>query len=164
MAFIDALKIVSVDVFLYVATGDWLPNFLSTNRVKRVRLAFKEIQGYMSEMIREKESSLESLNESADLFSNLIRANHDPDIEDRLKLTEEELIGRRFLKAQSEMSPLTFFFQETSSSFSLLVMKSVVFFNQEKRPSDSNLQDVSPYSLLCIRIVSSTSGSPGDGL
>lgn len=93
MSFIEALKIVSVDTFIYVVVGEWFPTILSTKRIIRVRLAYKEIKAYMLDMVHEKERAPELLSEKADLLSNFMVANHDPTVDDKLRLSEEEVVG-----------------------------------------------------------------------
>lgn len=94
MSFIEALKIVSADTFIYVVVGEWFPKILSTKRIVRVRLAYKEIRSYMLDMVREKEKTPELLSEKADLLSNFMLANQDPAVRDNLRLREEEVVGK----------------------------------------------------------------------
>ncbi|KAG5731294.1 putative cytochrome P450, partial [Termitomyces sp. T112] len=91
LTFKDALHIVSTDVFLKLIVPK--PAFGLTQHLRNVRLAFDELERYMTEMIHERQAAKNE--EKYDLFSSLLGAN-DAD-SDEAKLSVNELIGNIFI-------------------------------------------------------------------
>ncbi|KAF8895529.1 cytochrome P450 [Infundibulicybe gibba] len=87
LSFKDALHTVSINVMTKLKIPDWAMGM--TPCLRGIRLAFSELQLYMSEMIRDRQTSEKV--ERFDLFSSLLDAN----IEDEatVALIESELIG-----------------------------------------------------------------------
>ncbi|KAG6849999.1 hypothetical protein H0H93_002789, partial [Arthromyces matolae] len=82
-----ALHIVSTDVFLKLIVPSWALGL--TQRFRNVRLAFDELERYMTAMITERQAS-EKKEVRYDLFSSLLDAN---DSDSEVKLSVSELIG-----------------------------------------------------------------------
>ncbi|OAX31726.1 cytochrome P450, partial [Rhizopogon vinicolor AM-OR11-026] len=95
LTFKDALFITSHDVFIKFLVPRWAMGF--TKRFRRARLAFDELQRYLTEMIQErKRSQLKADNE--DLFTSLLAANDDENLlKDEVKLNDSELIGNIYM-------------------------------------------------------------------
>ncbi|KAF8804431.1 cytochrome P450 [Phlegmacium glaucopus] len=91
MSMKDALHIVSTETMVKVMFPDWALGL--TKRLQSVKIAYEELQMYMSEMIKERQNSEKV--ERHDLFSNLLAAN-DEDL-DVINLTESELIGNIYI-------------------------------------------------------------------
>ncbi|KAI5119153.1 hypothetical protein M0805_005232 [Coniferiporia weirii] len=93
MSFKDALHITSQDMILGFVVPGWAMSF--TQRFRKVRRAFAELQKYMQEMIDERRNA-EKKPERHDLFSSLLDANQEAeDVETRL--SDTELIGNIFI-------------------------------------------------------------------
>ncbi|KAJ3514321.1 hypothetical protein NLJ89_g2442 [Agrocybe chaxingu] len=91
MSFKDALHIVSTDIFIKMFTPEKLLGL--TTKFRRIRRAFEELEMYMVEMIKERQTSEKV--ERHDLFTSLLEANtNDLDV---TSLTESELIGNIFI-------------------------------------------------------------------
>ncbi|KAF8070554.1 cytochrome P450 [Lyophyllum atratum] len=91
LTFKNALHIVTTDIFLKLIVPDRALGL--TKRLRDVKLAFEELERYMSEMIRERQHSKNE--QRYDLFSSLLDAN---DIDSgEAKLTVSELIGNIFI-------------------------------------------------------------------
>ncbi|KAF7332987.1 Cytochrome P450 [Mycena venus] len=88
MTFKEALQRVSEDMTLKVIAGNWMPNL--TERIKKVRIAFVELEKYMKELIDDRR---QSGIKGQDLFSGLLAAS---DEEDRV-LSDSELMGNVFV-------------------------------------------------------------------
>ncbi|GLB37532.1 putative cytochrome P450 [Lyophyllum shimeji] len=91
LTFKNALHIVTTDIFLKLIVPDRALGL--TKRLSNVKLAFEELERYMSEMIKERQHSKQEVRH--DLFSNLLDAN-DEDSGDA-KLLVSELIGNIFI-------------------------------------------------------------------
>ncbi|KAF8895567.1 cytochrome P450 [Infundibulicybe gibba] len=91
LSFKDALHIVSTGVIAKIIVPDWAMGM--TSHLREIRLAFSELQRYMSEMIRDRQASEKV--ERFDLFSSLLDANNEDG--DDSALTESELIGNIFI-------------------------------------------------------------------
>ncbi|KAF5380528.1 hypothetical protein D9615_004515 [Tricholomella constricta] len=92
MTFKGALHIVTTDIFIKLIVPDRALGL--TKRMRNVKLAFKELEQYMAEMIKERQSSLKKETRH-DLFTSLLDAN---DIDSgEAKLTVSELIGNIFI-------------------------------------------------------------------
>ncbi|RDB24803.1 hypothetical protein Hypma_007792 [Hypsizygus marmoreus] len=92
LTFKNALHIVTTDIFLKLIIPDGALGL--TKRFRDVRLAFNELEQYMSEMIKERQSSVKK-EARYDLFSSLLDAN-DMDVGEA-KLSVSELIGNIFI-------------------------------------------------------------------
>ncbi|PPQ79020.1 hypothetical protein CVT25_002329 [Psilocybe cyanescens] len=91
MTFKESMRVVTADILLKIACPDWMMNL--TKRLRRARLAFKELRSYMTEMIDERQKSAQS--ERHDLFTGLLREN---DLAvDFSTLTDDELIGNVYV-------------------------------------------------------------------
>ncbi|PPQ79631.1 hypothetical protein CVT25_003216 [Psilocybe cyanescens] len=100
MTFKESMRIVTADIMFKIACPGWMMSL--TKRLRRARLAFKELRSYMVEMIEERQKSQKT--EHHDLFTGLLRENdHAVDFS---TLTEDELIGNVyvFLVAGHEVS------------------------------------------------------------
>jgi len=91
MSMKEALHLVSVGTTAKIALPDW--SLKLTKHLQSIKIAYEELQMYMSEMIRERQNSEKV--ERHDLFSNLLAAN-DEDM-DIINLTENELIGNIYI-------------------------------------------------------------------
>ncbi|KAH8110025.1 614/534 cytochrome P450 [Phellopilus nigrolimitatus] len=91
MSFKDALHVVSTDMILYVIVPKWAMNL--TERLRRVRSAFLDLQKYMQAMIDDRKKAEKKV-ERHDLFSSLLDANQD---EAGTRLEDSELIGNIFI-------------------------------------------------------------------
>ncbi|KAH9474466.1 Cytochrome P450 monooxygenase 124 [Psilocybe cubensis] len=91
MSFKDSMRVVTADITLKIACPDWMMNF--TKRLRRAKLAFKELREYMVEMIEERQKS-DNTNRH-DLFTGLLRENKS--VFESSMLTDDELIGKTYL-------------------------------------------------------------------
>ncbi|KIP05980.1 hypothetical protein PHLGIDRAFT_119388 [Phlebiopsis gigantea 11061_1 CR5-6] len=97
MAFKDALHVVSLDVFYKIAVPGWIMKHFPTQRMKKVCIAFEELEQYMREMIHARRTA-EKKEERYDLFSSLLEASEDElDGTGSVKLTDQELLGNIFI-------------------------------------------------------------------
>ncbi|KAL0575905.1 hypothetical protein V5O48_006078 [Marasmius crinis-equi] len=94
ISFKEALNGVSRDVFIKLASPEWLLG--TTERLRRVKLAFEELDKYMFDMIHDRRTA-EKKEERYDLFSSLLDANDMPSDSGEAPLTERELIGNIFI-------------------------------------------------------------------
>ncbi|KAG6903010.1 hypothetical protein C0995_007443 [Termitomyces sp. Mi166 len=92
LTFKDALHTVTTDIFLKLIVPG--PALGLTQRLRDLRLAFDELERYMTEMIQERQAG-EKKETRYDLFSSLLDAN-DAD-SDEAKLSVSELIGNIFI-------------------------------------------------------------------
>ncbi|EAU91427.2 614/534 cytochrome P450 [Coprinopsis cinerea okayama7 len=90
MTFKESLQRVAHDVFVKLAVPEWAMGL--TKRTRTARLAFKELDLYMKEMIHERLYGEKV--ERNDLFSILLESNSDASID---ALTEQELTGNIFM-------------------------------------------------------------------
>lgn len=108
----DALRIVSRDMYTKVALPAWLISIAPTKHIADVKVAFEELevswpliapcrpthngylQQYMHEMVNGRRNA-EKKEERYDLFSSLLDAS-DTDSDGKMKLTDQELLGKRF--------------------------------------------------------------------
>ncbi|TRM69322.1 cytochrome P450 [Schizophyllum amplum] len=75
MSFKDAMVCVSTDVTIYMISPNWMPGF--TEKIRRVRMAFDELEIYMTEMVEERRIGKM---ERFDLLTRLLEENdHDED-------------------------------------------------------------------------------------
>ncbi|KDR79325.1 hypothetical protein GALMADRAFT_243295 [Galerina marginata CBS 339.88] len=113
MTFKDALNVVTTEIVIKVFVPKWAMGL--TERFRKVRLAFVELQSYMLEMIRERENA-EKI-ERDDLFSSLLAANEYG--QDGNTLSESEVIANiyMFLVAGHETTAHTLSF-----TFALLAL------------------------------------------
>ncbi|PSR70454.1 hypothetical protein PHLCEN_2v13705, partial [Hermanssonia centrifuga] len=95
MAFKDALHIVSTDVILKAVIPNWAMKLGPTKRIRNVVTAFDELEKYMMEMIRARQTA-EKKEERYDLFSSLLDANEEDEVDGQAKLTNQELLGKSF--------------------------------------------------------------------
>ncbi|PBK63872.1 614/534 cytochrome P450 [Armillaria solidipes] len=95
MPFHDALNLASTGMVLKLSVPRWAMGL--TPRWAKVRTAFDELESYMLEMIRNRQTG-EQKGERYDLFSSLLDANDDEN-EGRgeIKLTDQELLGNVFI-------------------------------------------------------------------
>ncbi|KAI0321529.1 cytochrome P450 [Amylostereum chailletii] len=91
LTFKDALHIVSTDTLLKIVVPNWAMGL--TERTRKCRLAFEELDRYMMEMIQGRRSA-EKKEERYDLFSSLLDA---ADGEEESKLSDRELVGNIFI-------------------------------------------------------------------
>ncbi|KAF9465378.1 cytochrome P450 [Collybia nuda] len=91
MTFKDALHGAASSVFLNIIIPRGVMGF--TERTRKVRLAFDELHKYMTDMIRDRQTSEKE--ERHDLFSSLLKANDEDS--GGAKLTESELIGNIYM-------------------------------------------------------------------
>jgi len=92
LTFKNALHIVTTDIFLKLIVPDRALGL--TKRLRDVKLAFEELEQYMTEMIELRQHSAKT-EERHDLFSSLLDAN---DVDSgEAKLTVSELIGNIFI-------------------------------------------------------------------
>ncbi|KAF9267532.1 cytochrome P450 [Marasmius fiardii PR-910] len=94
LSFKETFQTVSQGVFVKLLTPDWFPNL--TERIRKVRLAFDELQLYMQEVIQQKSAGFAEI-EKANLFSNLIEANDNVDGSETVKLDDSELMSNIFI-------------------------------------------------------------------
>ncbi|KAK7457059.1 hypothetical protein VKT23_010361 [Stygiomarasmius scandens] len=94
MTFKDALHEVTIGVFTKALFPKWAMNM--TERLRKVQLAFDELDQYMMEMIANRRNA-EKKEERYDLFSSLLDANDEESPDGEAKLTERELIGNIFI-------------------------------------------------------------------
>jgi len=95
MTFKDSLHIVSTSVITRLIFPKWAMIF--TEKLRRIRLAFDELELYMVEMIHSRKNS-EKGEQRYDLFSSLLEANDDEDISGGdVKLSTSELLGNVFI-------------------------------------------------------------------
>jgi len=94
MTFKDSLHIVSTDVFFKLIFPRWALGL--TERLKKVRIAFDELDQYMFEMIAGRRNA-EKKEERSDLFSSLLDAADSEDPNDVGKITDRELVGNIFI-------------------------------------------------------------------
>ncbi|OJA09558.1 hypothetical protein AZE42_01134 [Rhizopogon vesiculosus] len=95
LTFKDALLTTSHDVFIKLLVPSWAMGF--TKRFRRARLAFDELQRYLTEMIQERKGS-QLKEEDDDLFTGLLSANNDDNLlKDEVKLNDSELFGNIFM-------------------------------------------------------------------
>jgi len=92
MTFEDAIYSVSSNAYIKMFFPTWALGF--TRRLRRVRLAFDELEKYMIEMIHTRNTS-ETKEERYDLFSSLLKANSDN--EGDAKLSTREVLGNIFI-------------------------------------------------------------------
>ncbi|OSX58093.1 hypothetical protein POSPLADRAFT_1061204 [Postia placenta MAD-698-R-SB12] len=94
MSFKAAIDIIAKDIFLKLL----LPTFAFTlhPRLRKLQLAFEEIEEYIKEMIRERQTSTQEEGRP-DLLNNLLEANGDSEIKGEKPLTDEELIANVFI-------------------------------------------------------------------
>ncbi|OJA09557.1 hypothetical protein AZE42_01135 [Rhizopogon vesiculosus] len=91
LTFKDALLTTLHDLFIKLLVPRWAMGL--TKRFRRVRLAFDELQQYLTEMIQERKGS-QLTEDSEDLFSSLLAANNDENLlKDEVKLNDSELIA-----------------------------------------------------------------------
>jgi len=83
----DALQVVSANIFVKVLLPDWSLNL--TKGLQSIKIAYDELQMYMSEMIEERQNP--EREQRHDLLSNLLAAN-DENL-DVTNLTKSELIA-----------------------------------------------------------------------
>jgi len=95
MPFKDALHIVSNDLWMKVILPSWLLKLGPTKRVRNFRMAYEDLQKYMTEMIERRRNS-EKKQERYDLFSSLLDANDD-ESDGTIKLSDSELMGNIFV-------------------------------------------------------------------
>ncbi|KAL0062629.1 hypothetical protein AAF712_010466 [Marasmius tenuissimus] len=94
LTFKEALSTVSEDIFIKVLCPDALLG--ATERLRRVKSAFEELDKYMLEMINGRRHA-EKKEERYDLFSSLLDANDLPTNDGEVPLTERELMGNIFI-------------------------------------------------------------------
>ncbi|OJA08389.1 hypothetical protein AZE42_00969 [Rhizopogon vesiculosus] len=95
LTFKDALLTTSHDVFIKFLVPRWAMGF--TKRFRRARLAFDELQRYLTEMIQERKGS-QLKADGEDLFTSLLAANNNENLlKDEVKLSDSELIGNIFM-------------------------------------------------------------------
>ncbi|KZT05609.1 cytochrome P450 [Laetiporus sulphureus 93-53] len=92
---IDALHIVSNDLWLKVVLPSWLLKWGPIERIRRFRTAYDDLERYMIEMIRARKTQ-EKKEERYDLFSSLLDANED-ESDGTIKLSDSELMGNIFI-------------------------------------------------------------------
>jgi len=92
IAFKDALHIVANNLVVRGFFPDWVLGLRKPWR--EARLAFRELRGYMHEMIVARRAA-ERKEERYDLFSGLLDASDDPS--DKTRLNDDELIGNIFV-------------------------------------------------------------------
>ncbi|KAH8119953.1 cytochrome P450 [Phellopilus nigrolimitatus] len=92
MSFRTALSTVCKDLFLKLLVPNWASGL--TQRYRNIYTAFDELQLYMEEMIKERQSASND-NSNHDLFSNLIQASEESILGH--KLSPEELMGDTFI-------------------------------------------------------------------
>ncbi|KAI0811261.1 cytochrome P450 [Irpex lacteus] len=92
MGFKEALHILSTDIVFKLVAPQWLLTH-GPERLRRVGIAYDEIEAYMTELIQERKAA-NSKEERYDLFSSLLDAN-DEDAE--VTLTHSELLGNIFI-------------------------------------------------------------------
>ncbi|ETW77984.1 cytochrome P450 monooxygenase 13 [Heterobasidion irregulare TC 32-1] len=93
LTFKDALHTMSTDIFLKLIVPGWAMGL--TKHLRHVRQAFKEMDQYMMEMIRERRNS-EKKEERYDLFSSLLDASDDTS-DGEVALADSELVGNIFI-------------------------------------------------------------------
>ncbi|KAG7093386.1 hypothetical protein E1B28_007067 [Marasmius oreades] len=93
LTFKEALSGVSAGIVTKLLCPDWLMGI--TEKTRKVKLAFEELDQYMLEMINARRNA-EKKEERYDLFSSLLDANDSPDY-GQDPLTERELIGNIFI-------------------------------------------------------------------
>ncbi|KAI0705841.1 cytochrome P450 [Cytidiella melzeri] len=92
MAFKESLHVLSTDIILKLIAPEWLLKY-GPERVRRVGIAYRELELYMTELIEGRKAS-DTKEERYDLFSSLLDANdEDADI----TLTHRELMGNIFI-------------------------------------------------------------------
>ncbi|KAK1230974.1 hypothetical protein PQX77_005906, partial [Marasmius sp. AFHP31] len=94
LTFKEALSTVSEDIFIKLLCPDALLG--ATERLRRVKSAFEELDKYMLEMINGRRHA-EKKEERYDLFSSLLDANDLPTNDGEVPLTERELMGNIFI-------------------------------------------------------------------
>ncbi|KAL1745781.1 cytochrome P450 [Schizophyllum fasciatum] len=78
MSFKEAMVCASTNVPLYIMCPDWFPGF--SQNLRRVRVAFAEIEKYMSEMVEERRSSMRKKGEERnDLLTRFLEENDKDD-------------------------------------------------------------------------------------
>jgi hypothetical protein len=73
LSFGEALHCVAVNSFIKLAIPDWIPGV--TARIRRLRLAFKELKQYMEELVLTKQLGEETTIREGSLFSNLVNSS-----------------------------------------------------------------------------------------
>lgn len=91
LSFKQALHHVATDVFIKLAVPGWAMGL--TDRTRQTRLAFDELETYISEMIRER--TADGAVDKNDLFSNLLASNASDS--EKNAMTEQELAGNVFI-------------------------------------------------------------------
>ncbi|KIM82712.1 hypothetical protein PILCRDRAFT_7625 [Piloderma croceum F 1598] len=95
MTFKEALHIVSTDMILRLIVPEWAMGL--TTRLRNVRVAFEELEKYMSDLIQDRKTK-EKTELRYDLFSSLLDANDDQGLsEGEAKLSTRELFGNIFI-------------------------------------------------------------------
>ncbi|KAK1218093.1 hypothetical protein PQX77_019252 [Marasmius sp. AFHP31] len=94
LTFKEALSTVSKNVFIKLLCPDALLS--ATERFRRIKSAFEELDRYMLEMIHGRRHA-EKREERYDLFSSLLDANDLPTNDGEVPLTERELMGNIFI-------------------------------------------------------------------
>ncbi|OAX42462.1 cytochrome P450 [Rhizopogon vinicolor AM-OR11-026] len=95
MTFRDALHATLQGIVIKVLVPTWAMGF--TKGFRHTRLAFDELQRYLTEMIQERKGS-ERKEDDHDLLSRLLAANDDENLsEGEVKLSDSELIGNIFI-------------------------------------------------------------------
>ncbi|KAI0064392.1 cytochrome P450 [Artomyces pyxidatus] len=93
MTFKDALHVVSSEVIMKLAVPNWASGL--TKRTRKIRLAYDELDQYMTEMVQARRSA-EKKEDRYDLFNGLMDAA-DEEGEERSKLSDRELNGNIFI-------------------------------------------------------------------
>ncbi|KAI3614982.1 cytochrome p450 [Moniliophthora roreri] len=93
MTFKEALHEVSTGIIVKLTVPTWAMGL--NDRFRKVRLAFDELDQYMTEMIAHRRNTSAEKEERHDLLSSLLGANEDTASEE--PLTERELIGNIFI-------------------------------------------------------------------
>ncbi|KIP06369.1 hypothetical protein PHLGIDRAFT_515467 [Phlebiopsis gigantea 11061_1 CR5-6] len=95
LAFKDALRVVSRDLYTKIVTPKWLFHLAPTKHIAEVKLGCEELEKYMAEMIEDRRAA-EKKEERYDLFSSLLDAS-DAESDGAVKLTDNELLGNIFI-------------------------------------------------------------------
>lgn len=95
MSFKESLHLVSTGIFLKAFLPKWLTSWAPTRRIREVKIAYEELEQYMTEMVQARRTAEKKV-EQHDLFTSLLDANEDED-DGQAKLADSELLGNIFI-------------------------------------------------------------------